>query len=150
MIPSASSSGWWIVSYTMAHIIPSEDPAHEPPQKIRKLYVTVRCEHWREAFQKVRSIAISEEKSERVGDAPAIGSNVVSRWQFMGINDVVPIPSDFEDGATISDFEQSGYLPPLQQVFDRAYESYHIEELVGEERCGEYYRTLVDSKKAGF
>ncbi|GHC68157.1 hypothetical protein GCM10007100_40270 [Roseibacillus persicicus] len=134
----------------MALIVPSDDPAFEPPQKIRKVYVTFRCGHWREAFQKARSLGISQEKSKRIGEAPAIGSNVVSRWQFMGINDVIPVPLNMEDGATISDFEESEYLPPLQRIFDKSFEDYHIESYVGEERCGEYYRTLVNPEEAGF
>ena len=51
-----SDSAWWIVSYTMALIGPSQDPPCEPPLKVLRKAVPVRCVHWREAFYKGRRL----------------------------------------------------------------------------------------------
>ena len=128
----------------MALIGPSEDPPREPPKALRKVFVSVRGDSCQQAFQKVTRLGLAEEQLHR--ETRESGSEVEQskRWQFMGINDVVPIPSDLEDGQVIGDYEESEYLPPLEDVFRECDSYWSAEDRNGEEITGTHYRTVAE------
>ena len=128
----------------MALIAPSEDPPREPPKVVRKAFVSLRCDSWQQAIQKVTRIGQAEEKLHREDRRSKSDSGEGTRWQFMGVNAVIPIPSKLENGQVISDFEETEFLPALEDVF-RGCESYWgFESYIGEEITGNYYRTSAE------
>lgn len=135
-----SETGWWIVTYTIALVGPSEDPPREPPIRVHRKQVMVRCEHWREAFVKARRIGIEEERAE----------SERCRWQYIGVNDLIPVPKISEEGLVLSTLDLSSQAKPLEKLFRDCVEDYTFEATFDEQRVGEYYRAILNPEEAGF
>ncbi|MDH4444140.1 MAG: hypothetical protein QE267_03315 [Akkermansiaceae bacterium] len=135
-----SETGWWIVTYTIVLIRPSEDPPRSIPNQVLRKQVMVRCEHWREAFMKARRIGIDDE----LADVDK------GRWQYMGINDLIPLPEKNEDGLFLGEIDLTEREKPLEDVFRDCTEDYYFEPNFDEERGGQHYRAILDPDKAGF
>lgn len=122
-----SETGWWIVTYTIVLVRPSEDPPRSIPNQVLRKQVMVRCEHWREAFMKARRIGIDDE----LADADK------GRWQYMGINDLIPLPEKNEDGFFLGEIDLTEKEKPLEDIFRDCTEDYYFEPNFGEERGGQ-------------
>jgi len=109
-----SETGWWIVTYTMALLGPSEDPPRAVPLQVQRKQVMVRCEHWREAFMKARRMGIEEERAE----------SGQRRWQYVGINDLTPLPATNEEGKVVAIHDVTSEWKPLEDVFRDCVEDY--------------------------
>ncbi len=135
-----SETGWWIVTYTIALVGPSDDPPRSVPDQVLRKLVMVRCEHWREAFMKARRIGIDDEDSQSDG----------RRWQYMGINELIPLPVNNEDGRILGALDLTKMEKTLERLFRDCIEDYGFESNFDEERGGHYYRAIVDPEKSGF
>jgi hypothetical protein len=135
-----SETGWWIVTYTIVLLSPSEDPPRSIPTQVLRKQVMVRCEHWREAFIKARRIGIDDELSHVDR----------GRWQYMGINELIPMPEKNEDGLFLGEIDLTEKKKPLQDLFRDCTEDYSFDPNFDEERGGKHYRGAFDPDKAGF
>jgi hypothetical protein len=142
-----SESAWWIVSYTIALIGRSDDPPREPAIKVLRKAIPVRCEHWREAFNKGRRIALDEVGGLNSTNCSDDGYSV---WQFMGINQLIPLPSIPKEGDVLGSIDCSYQSKPLCDLFRETIEDYQMECSFDERRAGQYYRAIVDNNSAGF
>lgn len=135
-----SETGWWIVTYTIALVGPSEDPPRNIPDQVLRKQVMVRCEHWREAFMRARRIGIEDEhaRSDR------------GHWQYMGINELIPLPEKNEDGLLLGELDITKKERPLENLYRDCTEDYSFETNFDEERGGQCYRAILDPEKAGF
>ena len=145
-----SETAWWIVTYTIALIAPSDDPPREPPLRVLRKQVMVRCEHWREAFVKARRIGIFEEQAETTLDPE--GRDVVRRkhWQYLGINGLFPLPQENQQGVAFATLDLTSQARTLEDLVGECLEDYRLEESFDEKRAGETYRALPQSAEAGF
>ena len=144
-----SSSAWWIVSYTIALIGQSDDPPREPPLKVLRKAFPVRCEHWREAFNKGRRIALDEVWDLNFMDKVQTDEGD-SRWQYMGINQLIPLPESPNEGDVLSSIDCTYQVTPLYNLYRETIEDYHMEHSFDETRAGHHYRAIVDQNSAGF
>lgn len=135
-----SKTGWWIVTYLVALLRPSEDPVLSIPDQVLRKQVMVRCEHWREAFNKARRIGIAEERPADNG----------GRWQFIGIHDLVPIPANFVDGIVLDALDLTNLCWTLEELDRRCIGDGSLEFGFDEIRGGQYYRAILDTESAGF
>ena len=141
MNPS-SATGWWIVTYTLARFPPSERPTEAIATGLRKVQVAVRCEHWREAFWRARRKGLEETKSQHAEDSK-------EPWQFIGITDLVALPSDLEEGLCVGSYDMPATRKSREQLFEECVEDYQFEDAFEEDREGEFYRA-IKNPGAGF
>ena len=99
---------------------------------------------------KARRIGLSE---ERVEDPPGGQSDhelQPIRWQYIGINELAPLPVDHTDGGEIASFDFTSQDTPLEDLFRSCHEDCFLEDAFGEKRVGQHYRAIADSDEAGF
>jgi hypothetical protein len=120
-----SDSAWWIVSYTIALVGESDDPPREPARKVLRNALMVRCEHWREAFNKGRRLALDE-----VSGLNSVGLIRYEQdgcaWQFMGINQLVPMPNTPREGDVLGSIDCTYQSKPLYDLFRETVEDYQM------------------------
>lgn len=120
-----SESAWWIVSYTIALVGKSDDPPREPARKVLRNALMVRCEHWAEAFNKGRRLALDEISA--LNSANFIPSDPCSCvWQFMGINQLVPMPNTPIEGDVLGSIDCTYQSKPLYDLFRETIEDYQM------------------------
>lgn len=99
---------------------------------------------------KARRIGLSEERLDPSSNIDADHETPPNRWQFVGINELVPLPLENQDGAEIGKLDFTFRETSLEDLFRSCSEDYWLEEAFGEKRVGEFYRTLADSDQAEF
>ncbi len=144
-----SESAWWIVSYTIALVGESDDPPREPPIKVLRNATPVRCEHWREAFYKARRIALDEISALNSADSSQPGGGDPT-WQYMGINQLIPLPKDPNEGGALGSIDCTYRERPLCDIFGETIDDCQMERSFDETRAGHHYRAIVDRNSAGF
>jgi hypothetical protein len=130
-----SKSGWWIVNLVYEAKI--DIPDYENQIQELRIAVTARCEHWREAFWKARSLAIELEKARK-------------EIYWVGIHSLSPIDSASKDLAIVSEIKLFTFRT-ASEIFDSCISEYELAEAVEEQR---YKKDLnpdvLDSDNAGF
>ncbi|MBX3739597.1 MAG: hypothetical protein KF712_01295 [Akkermansiaceae bacterium] len=146
-----SETGWWIGNLLFAGLGLEESGPDSRVLAVRQMMVTVRCEHWREAFWKARRVGLDGERKEAITIETDMGESIRDgRWQFVGITSLAPLPSIMEDAAALASIQVSRIWLSLRDLRECCIEDYYLEQQVDEARSGHWHRTISDSKKAGF
>jgi hypothetical protein len=148
---STSETGWWIANLIFAGIRLGETPPDSKILAVRQVTVTVRCEHWREAFWKARRTGLDSEREDAIAIKTDMGESTRDgRWQFVGITSLAPLPSVLQDSTVLSSIQVSGRWLSLRNLSDCCIEDYYLEEQLDESGSGRSDRPLNDSDAAGF
>lgn len=131
-------------------LVDPEKSTNVPPMLIRKEYLTVRCEHWREAFNKARNHARNLESPDSVKFQDGAETKLLEgRWMFLGITGLCPIMSKMEDLETVGSYVYHPFKP-LSHFSDECLQDYSLEKSFDEEREGTWYKSLKNEFNPGY
>ena len=146
-----SDTGWWIANLVFGATDPNGTGPDSRLPSIQQVMVSVRCEHWREAFWKARRVGLDRERTESIPiDVGGIEAIREVRWQFVGITSLAPMPSEMTDSTILSSVSLSGRWLSLRDLWELCVEDYSLEKQIGEPRSAPWYRALDDPDAAGF
>lgn len=99
---------------------------------------------------KARRIGLDQERVEHSPTSVTDEPSHPSRWQFIGINELVPLPVEHSDGLEIGTLDLTTQRLPLEDLFRACPKDYSIEAAFDEERGGTHYRAILDPSESGF
>lgn len=89
-------------------------------------------------------------KARRIGIEDEHAHSDSGHWQYVGINELIPLPEKKEDGLLLGELDITKKERPLENLYSDCTEDYSFETNFDEERGGHYYRAILDPEKAGF
>jgi hypothetical protein len=145
-----SETGWWIANLLFGAQSPGSHGPDDRLLSVKQVMVSVRCEHWREAFWKARRMGFDLAGPETISrDVDGVPTSCEAIWQFVGITNLVALPDGLADHSVIGDTKSPRNWLSLRQLSECILEDYLLEREMGEKRSGDWYRTMDPSDSTG-